>query len=488
MKQYFILLGILAIGFANAQHNPEYDGRIGINTNTPKASLDITRHTDIPAQSPQGLILPHLTTEQRNAFTQSKLTNGLMIYNTTKNCIDWWDGIQWACTDGTQVEVLPVNTSSELSVKTQVWDRTHYIASFNHNGFNADATLENSGKNLLNIEIPFTNSQPGRDKDDYSFNEINVVRRVKDRSGDTKTLTLHIPAGSVHGYLGMGTINATIKVGNGTTDTYKVKQLPANTEEEITNFTFSINGRVSTVRLIASGGILDRNWDTQTDGAYKHRFIYVPISVYPKSHNAISYYIPYEHTWLSNNLGAEYANANNPRNNFNPTQQAKTKDDYLAFGSLFQWQRPADGHELVEWISSTDGTIAEVTDIPVNNPDWIAGHSKIITGLTWNHISEGDAKLNLWQVNGANNPCPVGYHVPTSEETRDIIPILEHDGSDNPLNLIDSKMSYTKANVSTGDNWTSTGYYSNSDAFNFEGALTGITHRAAIKNIRCIKD
>ena len=41
MKKQFILVGLLAVGFASAQSNDPYEGRVGINTMTPSATLNI---------------------------------------------------------------------------------------------------------------------------------------------------------------------------------------------------------------------------------------------------------------------------------------------------------------------------------------------------------------------------------------------------------------------------------------------------------------
>lgn len=76
-------------------------------------------------------------------------------------------------------------------------------------------------------------------------------------------------------------------------------------------------------------GIADNGSNTET-----HKFLYLPVTN-PKTGK----------TWLSNNLGANYANMNSSE--YNITKQATASNDYNAYGSLFQWGRKADGHELV---------------------------------------------------------------------------------------------------------------------------------------------
>jgi len=106
--------------------------------------------------------------------------------------------------------------------------------------------------------------------------------------------------------------------------------------------------------------------------------------------------------WLDRNLGA--------------TQAATSYDDYKAYGDLFQWGRPADGHQLINWTSSTTGvavngmtTVLATSDSP--------GHNNFIDGTT--DLSKrdwrSDNNSNRWATN-PQGPCPAGWHVPTLSE------------------------------------------------------------------------
>jgi uncharacterized protein (TIGR02145 family) len=95
--------------------------------------------------------------------------------------------------------------------------------------------------------------------------------------------------------------------------------------------------------------------------------------------------------WMDRNLGASRA--------------ATSSIDDQAYGDLYQWGRAADGHEKR---NSTTTTTLSSGDQP--------GHGSFIIS-----ISSGDWRNpqndNLWQgVNGVNNPCPVGYRLPTEAE------------------------------------------------------------------------
>lgn len=101
--------------------------------------------------------------------------------------------------------------------------------------------------------------------------------------------------------------------------------------------------------------------------------------------------------WMDRNLGA--------------TQAATSLTDKKAFGDLYQWGRPTDGHQL-----RTSGTtsILSTTDTP--------GNSNFIVGTTTSGTNKiydwsKSINVNLWQgVNGKNNVCPTGFRLPTIEE------------------------------------------------------------------------
>lgn len=102
--------------------------------------------------------------------------------------------------------------------------------------------------------------------------------------------------------------------------------------------------------------------------------------------------------WMDRNLGA--------------TRVATSMTDHLAYGSLYQWGRGSDGHQLINWTSSTAGTAVNGTTATTSSTN-TPGNALFITGSDWRNPQNN----NLWQgVSGINNPCPLGYRLPTNTE------------------------------------------------------------------------
>ena len=129
-------------------------------------------------------------------------------------------------------------------------------------------------------------------------------------------------------------------------------------------------------------------------------------------------------TWLDRNLGA--------------SQVATAYNDYLAYGSSFQWSRKADGHEQVNWTSSkyaNKRNYGTTEDLATDREN--AGSAYILTKGTsvsdWAADADSDTD-GLWggghqhggidpgfvapldDVLQENNPCPAGYRIPSSDE------------------------------------------------------------------------
>lgn len=110
--------------------------------------------------------------------------------------------------------------------------------------------------------------------------------------------------------------------------------------------------------------------------------------------------------WMDRNLGA--------------SQVATSTIDHLAYGSLFQWCRKADGHEKINWTNSVAGVPLSGTTGTLSSSSTVS-NSLFITpsSAPYDWLSTQKSDGSLWwsgTTTEVNNPCPVGYHVPTKAE------------------------------------------------------------------------
>jgi hypothetical protein len=98
MRQIIILFSLI-MGFNGII------AQSGINTNTPDPSAILDVYS-----TNKGFLPPRLTTAQRDAIGTPAA--GLMIYNTTVNCLQWWNGIYWydGCTTQALISQYPAGS------------------------------------------------------------------------------------------------------------------------------------------------------------------------------------------------------------------------------------------------------------------------------------------------------------------------------------------------------------------------------------------
>jgi hypothetical protein len=176
-------------------------------------------------------------------------------------------------------------------------------------------------------------------------------------------------------------------------------------------------------------------------------------------------------TWMDRNLGA--------------AQVASNLADANAYGDLYQWGRAADGHQCR---NSPATSVQSSLDQP--------GHGDFIFGTTdWRNPQNS----NLWQgVNGVNNPCPIGYRLPT------IVEFFDERATWSSFDANGAYLSPLKLTVAGGRNWSVAGlfdagvkgYYATSSV---SGELGSSLHtdwqatrldyyRGGGFSVRCIKD
>ena len=261
----------------------------------------------------------------------------------------------------------------------------------------------------------------------------------------------------------------------------------------LANFNISLDnsGTTGDIKLKAISGIPDRNILDAN-----HRFIYLPVVAADGK------------TWLNNNLGANYANLNHGQ--FNSEQQATAYNDYHAYGSLYQWGRYSDGHELMNYSSGTLGTPVTVTTFsthattttPNNSTFYLGDDSPNTQDHNWldfgasPHATEDD----LWQGEASpNNPCPQGYRLPTEAE---MTTLVSDEGITDYTNAASSSLAFTTTgNRRSSDGsitnegvlglyWSSTisGAYARNRNFSSSSANAFSGNRAFGFGVRCIQD
>ena len=179
--------------------------------------------------------------------------------------------------------------------------------------------------------------------------------------------------------------------------------------------------------------------------------------------------------WMDRNLGA--------------TQAATSSTDANSYGDLYQWGRRADGHQCRT--SATITTLSSV-DQPANGNFIIAPN----TPFDWRSPQNN----NLWQgVNGVNNPCPIGFRLPTQTELNNELTRFSPQNSSgafsSPLKLtiagrrIGADGTLFEVGVQ-GIYWSSTvsSTYSSVLYFGTSSLNIGINVRGSAFSVRCIKN
>lgn len=235
MKKIFIGAFILQQIAVLAQNN-DYRSRVGINTTTPKATLDVMAPADRTATQPQGVLLPRLTTAEINQFQNPE--PGTIVYNTDSKCVYLNTGTlstpNWNCfidygtnTGGTQQDytVTPAGFTGAYTTGATLTAANTVKFTFTNNTF---YPLTN-----INFSDAVTATLPGSTITvDGSANSSVTVN-----SGSSVTLTY-----TLSGVLQQaGTLTANFnKLGYSATQSVQVGSSGANVTSPVSNYVVSV--------------------------------------------------------------------------------------------------------------------------------------------------------------------------------------------------------------------------------------------------------
>ena len=466
--------------------------QVGIGTNSPNANaaLDVVSTT-------QGMLFPRMTTAQRDAI--SSPAKGLTIFNTTLNCLQTNIGTSgapnWKCITG--ISPLPANiTLPAISpyFVASVYDQDYLpytaptVAASLATAQAADASNESSALDVqgslttggVTLKIPYTVVTATVSLPAFS-QTINVPASYT-QDGIARDVTFSYSAASLA--VGSGTINATLQAVGGTLNAKKLDIQTGIGNDNLgwllAQFTCATNssGGTANFQFRNIAAIPDRNY---ADAA--HRMLYLPVLGADGK------------IWLNNNLGANYANTT--KASFNPAAQASSSTNQNAYGSHYQWGRYSDGHELMNWTSASAGTYVNASTSGTSSST-TPGSSNLHGSANWYTGSNPDS---LWQgVNGTNNPCPIGYRLPTNAELTALVSAASittaANAASSTLRFSGAGFRYSvdgtllSAGISDGAYWSSSVGGTQASLRRFESGSTSTYNgkRAAGLSVRCIKD
>ena len=119
--------------------------------------------------------------------------------------------------------------------------------------------------------------------------------------------------------------------------------------------------------------------------------------------------------------------------NLGASQAATAYNDYRAYGDLFQWGRPADGHQLTSWTGSSNGSSVNGTTATLATSDY-PNNSLFITPSASPYDWRSNNNNQRWSTI-PQGPCPSDWHVPTHPEWQAETGIIDYSTAYSQLKL-----------------------------------------------------
>lgn len=189
-KVSFLAMGLFSITtFAQT-------GRVGINTEKPRATLEIKA---VVSGNAQGVLFPHIDESEKSKWKKSDtegLVAGTLVWNTTKKCLDYFDGTNWQCTDGTKKNIHPTP-----------WEPPVYRGTAKWNG-NISFTKNNCGDGYVGRKITYNMEVSGNatstisqeDADEKALQDAKNNYDIEGQKYANQNATCTIDLGDLEGF------------------------------------------------------------------------------------------------------------------------------------------------------------------------------------------------------------------------------------------------------------------------------------------------
>lgn len=410
-------------------------GQVGIGTENPDSSsiLDLT-------STEKGFLPPRMTESERDVINNpAGPAEGLVIYNTDKKCLEFWNSTKWVsfCEAAAPAPAVDGITCSAAFDPATITAGEIYSGTF---------VLNYTGGN--NVAYPaqsfttegFTFTAPAGTLATGAGTVTYTVTAPASITAGSKTLTIDFlgetctkivtvaPAPAPAGFMVSSPTYQGISVINSTGIGYNGEVVPSNSTITVqanvtTAGAYTLTATDAGTGLVysatgtfASAGthpvVLTPN--TVTIDPYTVGVLTMPVTGanntldltpridYKSLPTAETEIVPVNfagYTWMDRNLGAHRV----------PTSTT----DHFGFGNYFQWGRPADGHEMIVRNGTNLQTAVGLYPVTTTlaNTD-TPGHNNFILNNTTPFDWRSDNNDNRWAI-ANQGPCPTGYHVPT---------------------------------------------------------------------------